>query len=397
MRMRSPQFGAAVVFFVTGMVSASWAARIPATQGRLGLSAGALGVVVLAIEGGALLGLPAGGALVSWFGSRRSLRLGLSLYPTVLVPLAVAPSLGWLAALLVLWAGANSVVDVAMNAVGVELEEQLHRPTLSRLHAAQSGGLLTGGLAATGAAAGHLVLLVHFAAVALTGGLAAFAASGRLPSPASTAGSTAVSTHRMPVLVGPQPRLLLLGAVAFCAFLIDGGASYWAAVDLDTEHHAGAGVAAAGYTTFTAAMAGARLVGDHARTRFGRVRTVQSCGVTAAGGALLVVLAPTTATAMVGWVITGVGLGTLAPTVLAAAPSRAPGTSPATAIAMVTTLGYLGSFTGPPLIGGLASLTGLSPALGLLAAAATTTALLAQPALHDRHPKSRHEHPTAHS
>lgn len=397
MRMRSPQFGAVVVFFVTGIVSASWAARIPATQGRLDLSAGALGVVVLAIEGGALLGLPVGGALVSWFGSRRSLRLGFSLYPALLVPLAVAPSLGWLAALLVLWAGANSVVDVAMNAAGVELEEQLHRPILSRLHAAQSGGLLTGGLAATGAAAAHLLLLEHFAAVALTVGLAAFAASGRLSPAGSTAGPTAVSRHRMSVLAGLRPRLLLLGAVAFCAFLIDGGASYWAAVDLDTEHHAGAAVAAAGYTTFTAAMAGARLVGDRVRIRLGGVRTVQFCGVTTAAGALLVVLAPTTAATMVGWIITGVGLGALAPTVLAAAPSRAPGTSPATAIAGVTTLGYLGSFAGPPLIGGLASLIGLSTALGLLAAAATATALIAQPALHDRHAKSQSQHPTGHS
>jgi hypothetical protein len=40
------------------------------------------------------------------------------------------------------------------------------------------------------------------------------------------------------------------------------------------------------------------------------------------------------------------------------------------AIAAVTTLGYLGSFTGPPLIGALTELTGLSTALALLIAAA---------------------------
>ena len=57
-------------------------------------------------------------------------------------PLAVAPSFGWLAALLVVWAAANSVIDVAMNAAGVELEERAGRPLLSRLHASQSGGLV---------------------------------------------------------------------------------------------------------------------------------------------------------------------------------------------------------------------------------------------------------------
>jgi len=120
--VRSEQTAALVVFSVTGLVSATWAARIPDTQAQLNLSMGQLALAVLAIEGGALLGLPAGGALVSRLGSRWSLWLGLAIYPTMLAPLAIAPSLGWLAGLLVIWAGANSLVDVAMNAAGVELE-----------------------------------------------------------------------------------------------------------------------------------------------------------------------------------------------------------------------------------------------------------------------------------
>jgi hypothetical protein len=51
------------------------------------------------------------------------------------------------------------------------------------------------------------------------------------------------------------------------------------------------------------------------------------------------------------------------------------------AIAAVTTLGYLGSFTGPPLVGALAELTGLSRALGLLVVAALVPVLLAGRAL----------------
>jgi hypothetical protein len=51
------------------------------------------------------------------------------------------------------------------------------------------------------------------------------------------------------------------------------------------------------------------------------------------------------------------------------------------AIAAVTTVGYLGSFTGPPLIGALATLGSLSAALGLLVAVSAAAALLARPAL----------------
>jgi hypothetical protein len=51
------------------------------------------------------------------------------------------------------------------------------------------------------------------------------------------------------------------------------------------------------------------------------------------------------------------------------------------AIAAVTTVGYLGSFTGPPLIGALAEASDLSSALGVLLLAAAAAALLARPAL----------------
>ena len=59
------------------------------------------------------------------------------------------------------------------------------------------------------------------------------------------------------------------------------------------------------------------------------------------------------------------------------------------AVAAVTTLGYVGSFTGPPLVGALAELTGLSTALGLLVAAALVPVLLAGRALSRGQPSLR--------
>jgi hypothetical protein len=70
----------------------------------------------------------------------------------------------------------------------------------------------------------------------------------------------------------------------------------------------------------------------------------------------------------------------IAPTVIGAARGVASTAAPV-AIAGVTTIGYLGSFSGPPLIGALAELTSLSAALGLLVTAAAATALLAGRAL----------------
>jgi hypothetical protein len=71
----------------------------------------------------------------------------------------------------------------------------------------------------------------------------------------------------------------------------------------------------------------------------------------------------------------GAGLSLLAPTIIGAA-----GGAPA-AIAAVSACGYLGSFSGPPAIGGLAELAGLPLALGLPCAAVVIVALLARRAL----------------
>ena len=79
---------------------------------------------------------------------------------------------------------------------------------------------------------------------------------------------------------------------------------------------------------------------------------------------------------LAGWALFGLGLAALAPTVLGAAPAAGQG-PPAAAIAAVTTVGDLGSFTGPPLVGALAEAGSLSAALGLLVVVSGAMILLA--------------------
>ncbi len=126
-----------------------------------------------------------------------------------------------------------------------------------------------------------------------------------------------------------------------------------------------------------------RAGGDRLIRRYSRVRLVRACGLVVLGGTLVVAVAPTAPVALAGWAVLGLGVAPLAPAVLGAAPDARPGPGappvPApTAIATVTTIGYLGSFTGPPTIGAVAEVTGLSPALGLMALAGVVTAALAR-------------------
>jgi MFS family permease len=365
---------AALLFFLCGLVSATWAARVPAIQEDLELSPGALGLAVLGLEAGAIAGLPAGGALVGRRGSRAVLRVGFAAYPLALAAVAAAPGLASLTAALAAMAFANSLVDVAMNVHGVALERRAGRPLLSRLHAGHAFGVLAGGLSGTAAAAAGLAVAPHFAATAAATLIAGELATATLPEAGGGrrrgGGWTGARVDR---------RLALLGAVAFCAFLLDGAAYAWIAVQLRASGAAPA-VAAAGFTAFALALATGRLGADRLVARHGRARVVRAAATLAAAGIGVALLAPTPGLALAGWAAFGAGLAPIAPAVLGAAPGASRLPAPA-AIAAVTTIGYLGSFTGPPLIGALAGPVGLTAALGSMAAAALAAALLARPAL----------------
>jgi len=365
--MKSTRAATTLVFFLTGAIFASWAARIPAVQERLDLSPGELALAVLGIEGGAVAGLSLGAVLSARLGSRNSLRIGFPVYGAGMLAVALAPGLGWLAAALALTTIAVSVNDVAMNAQGVELERRARRPVLSRLHAGHGFGVLAGaGLGAAAAGAG-IGVPAHFAVVAVAGPLAGLAATTWLVDEPREPGRARPSL--------PRGRLAPLAAIAFFAFLVDGSAINWSAVHL-TGLGAGPALAAAAFAGFALAVAVARLAGDHALEQFGRRATVRAGGMIGLAAAACLVAAGTPALALAGWVLLGAAVAVIAPAVLGAAPG-ATDVPAAVAIGAVTTVGYLGSFSGPPAIGALAELVGLGTALALVAAACLAIAVLA--------------------
>ncbi len=362
-----------LLFGTTGFVFATWAARIPDVQQRLDLPATSLAVVFAALEGGAIVGLPLGAALVGRIGSRACLRVGAVVFPAGLVGVALASSLPVLVVVVVLWAAANSLLDVALNAQGLEIERRLGRPVLSSLHAGHSLGLLTGAGLTVAVVAAGVPLSPHLALVAggcLVAGLLAGATLLDEPRRA----------RRQRGWGRPDARLLLLGAVAFGVFAIEGAATSWSAVHLRQDLEAGPVLAAAGYACFAGAVAAGRLVGDRLLARLGHLALLTGAGVTCAAAIVVVVLGPTAAVVLVGWTLLGAAVAPLAPAVLGA--SATIGVSrPAAALATTTTLGYLGSFTVPPVIGLVAAAGSITVGLLLLLPAALGVAFLARPAL----------------
>ncbi len=144
---RMARVAVSAIFFVHGAVFASWAARVPAVQTELRLSAGISGLVLAGPGLGALAGSQAGGLLVRHLGSRAvsaTAPVVLSV-PLGLIPVAQSP---WsLMGLLVVLGAADGCTSVAMNAQAVVVQRRYGRAVLNSMHAIRSVGAVAGGLA----------------------------------------------------------------------------------------------------------------------------------------------------------------------------------------------------------------------------------------------------------
>ena len=359
------------VFFVDGALFASWASRIPAMSDHVGATTGVLGLALLAPALGAVLSMPLVGGLLPGRSSRRFCAVAVAgLMAAILLP-AIAGGIPALIGALLVVGVANSTLDLAMNAQGVSVERHFGRPILSSLHAAFSfGGFAGAGLGAL-AASLDVAPLPHLAFAALLFGIPGLIASRPL-----LAGDVDAVTHarasgwtRLPL------RLALLGAACFFCFVAEGGASDWSAKLVRDGLGGSAALGAIAYAVFSVAMGTGRLIADRLWARWGAPGLLRRSGALAAVG-FTAGLAPGTApTAIAGFAVLGLGLAGVVPTLFRAGADQ-PGVSTGPALAAVSSLGYLGFLSGPPLIGGLAQLTSLRLACGLLALAGLVVMLL---------------------
>ncbi|CAL9288730.1 Inner membrane protein YbjJ [Streptomyces sp. SudanB135_2055] len=369
--VRRARYAVAAVFAVHGAVTGSFATRVPWIQDHAGVSAGQLGLALAFPALGASLAMPLAGSVSHRFGARTALRALLALWTLALVLPALAPNLLTLCLALFVYGATAGMSDVAMNALGVEIENRLDKSIMSGLHGMWSAGALVGSAAGT--------LAAHLGADArLHHGLAAtvLTVAGLVACTWVLDLQPAEDEDPPPRFALPPRSAVLIGAVGFCAVFAEGASLDWSAVYLRDELDSSAGLAAACTTGFTLTMAVARLAGDKVVDRFGAVRTVRVSGVLASLGGLLVVVGGHPAVAMTGFALMGLGIAVVVPLCFAAA-GRA-GSNPSLAIAGVATITYTSGLVAPSAIGGLAEATSLVVSFGLVTALACCLVVFAR-------------------
>ncbi|MDI9885755.1 MFS transporter [Streptomyces sp. HNM0645] len=358
-RLTRARYAVAAVFCVHGAVTGSFATRIPWIQDHAGVSAGQLGLALAFPAIGASLAMPLAGAVSHRYGARTALRGLLALWTLSLALPALSPHVYALCATLFVYGAAAGMSDVAMNALGVEVENRLDRSIMSGLHGMWSVGALLG--SAAGTVAAHLgsdARLHHLLASAVLTVVGLLACQGVLDLRGSA------DEEPPPRFALPPKAAVVIGAIGFCGVFAEGASLDWSAVYLRDVLGTSAGLAAASTTAFALTMAVARLAGDRVVDRFGPVRTVRVGGVLATAGGVLVVLAPHPAAAMAGFGCIGLGIAVVVPLAFAAAGRS--GTNPSQSIAGVATITYTSGLIAPSAIGGIADLTSLVASFGLV-------------------------------
>ena len=350
--VRRARYAVAAVFTVHGAVTGSFATRVPWVREHAHLSAGELGFALAFTAFGASCAMPLAGRISHRFGSRTALRGLLAMWTLSLVLPSLAPNMLTLCLAMFVYGASAGMADVAMNALGVEIEQRLDKSIMSGLHGMWSSGALIG--SAGGTLAAHLGAdaRVHFALAALT-----LTTLGLLACAWVLDVHPAQDEEPPPRFALPPKSALLIGAVGFCAVFAEGASLDWSAVYLRDQLDTSAGLAAACTTGFMLTMAVARLVGDAVVNRFGAVRTVRAGGVCAVLGGLLIVVAGAPAVAMGGFALLGFGIAVVVPLCFAAAGHSGP--NPSKAIAGVATITYTSGLIAPSLIGGVAQASSL--------------------------------------
>ncbi|GAA2910661.1 MFS transporter [Streptomyces erythrogriseus] len=342
----------AAVFAVHGAVTGSFATRVPWIQDHAGVSAGQLGLALAFPALGASLAMPLAGGISHRFGARNALRGLLALWTLALILPSLAPNLLTLCLALFVYGATAGMSDVAMNALGVEVENRLDRSIMSGLHGMWSVGAVVG--SAAGTLAAHLgsdARLHHALAAAVLTAVGFVACAWVLDLQPTE------DEEPPPRFALPPRSALLIGAIGFCAVFAEGASLDWSAVYLRDQLETSAGLAAACTTGFTLTMAVARIAGDRVVDRYGAVRTVRASGVVALLGGLLIVFAGHPAVAMAGFALMGLGIAVVVPLCFAAAGRS--GSNPSLAIAGVATITYTSGLIAPSAIGMLAQATSL--------------------------------------
>ena len=341
-----------IFFFISGFIFATWASRIPALQAHLLLNDAQLGSLLFALPAGLMVSMPLAGFLLTKFNSRNIMLAGAILYITLLCGIGLVQNFMQAAIILFVFGAARNLFNISINTQSIGVQKLYDKSIIASFHGIWSVAGFTGAAFASLLISFGLIPIYHFI---IAGGivLVLIAFAWRTTFQAETK-----AIVRSPVFALPDKSLLKLGLIAFCSMVCEGTMSDWSGIYFSKVIQAPKELVTIGYVGYLSCMTAGRFTGDWLINQFGTRKILLTSGLFVATGSFLIATFTFMQTAIIGFMICGFGVSCIMPFVFSNA-GNASSMPTGAAIAAVSTLGYLGFLTGPPLIGFLSNIVGL--------------------------------------
>ncbi len=364
-------FSNRVSFWIAGFCLAAWAPMIPYVKDRFALDEHDLGLLLLCVGIGSFISMPTSGYLSSRFGCRLPIYASTFVVAACLVGIPWITDLNVLRVVLFVMGIAAVAVDVISNINAALAEQVSKRNIMSGLHGLYSVGGFCGALSVTFLLSINLPLGwtgVYAAALLvagiLLGGRYLFT-TVHLPKDDSAAtedsadGAAAEKSAAAQDAKGSvlrhyfHPMVLFMGVMCFIMFMTEGSILDWSGVFLHSERGVSLEHAGYGYAAFAIAMTVCRLLGDRVVTTFGRSKVIILGTLCIVCGFTLAVLVPSLITALLGFVLIGIGASNVVPQLVSIC-AKIPEVPTHISVTVVNAIGFTGVLIGPALIGFLA-------------------------------------------
>lgn len=366
-----------VLFLLCGLNFATWATRIPDFKDFLVLSDAELGSILMGLPIGSMVSLPIAGWLIAKYNSKIICLLAIILYVFIIPALTNISSSVFLFIGLFGFGMAGDILNIAMNTQVVSLEKLTEKKLMSSFHALFSIGLMLGALSGGYLVKADISLKQHFYLIAFVNFISIFTIYRHLLKDVTSAEEEDEATKPKFKL---NNYLLILSLIAFCGMLCEGAMADWISLYFKSLPSLEGLPFTIGFSAFAFSMVIGRLVGDEAAKRISIRNILLINGILIAIGMSITIYSAQVYISTLGCFITGLGISTIVPMIYSQA-GNSKETSPAMAIAAVSTIAYIGFMLGPVVIGFISEYFGLSNALVLLIILGALASLISKFAL----------------
>jgi len=338
-----------IAFFINGFIFANWVSRLPRIQELYRADNGTIGLVLLSLSIGAVLAMPFTGWVIIKNGSRKVTIYAALLYCLIVTLIPILPGLPLLFVLYFFMGIVTGMLDVAMNAQAILVEQAYKKSIMTSFHALFSIGMMTGAGTASFFTALGMDLTYHFILVV---GVALLPVAWMVRNLIHDRPDTSIKTEG-PLFRLPNRSLISIGIITLCCMLGEGAMSDWSVNYMENVAKANKTLAPIGLSAFATAMTLGRIFGDRARNVLGDQKMIILGGLIASLGLSLSLFFPLPYLSITGFFLVGIGLSTIVPIAYSLAGNTKELPS-GVGLAMVTTVGYSGFLFGPPIIGFIA-------------------------------------------